>query len=346
VTSTAPTHHDAPTLCVSGPAELVQVVPHLVGIRPDRSLVLVVLRGERVQVVVRADLADVLGTDEAGAAELVDRVRVDADRAVLVVYGERCDVADGVPAWTEVSRIVAVLESRGIAVLDALYVAAGRWWSYVCCQPGCCGPAGTALPPHDAPSPVRAAALDAGLRVLPDRGAVRAEHAPVGTIGRLRRELDRAEQRVVAAVASDGGIGPWRRQVDRRFLVARDALAASRLSRAQTAALVVSLVDPAVRDRCWERVEAGPDQEWLALWRHLARRALPPYRAEPLFLLGWTAWRRGDGITAGVAVEGVLAEDPCHRAGGMLLELLRAGTDPRSLPCLLDGEAAGGRAGR
>ena len=175
-----------------------------------------------------------------------------------------------------------------------------------------------------------------------------ADLAPaVAGVDRLRLVLERAERDFVAQVAADGGIGPWRRRVEGRFRSARTALALSGVSRAESAALVVALVDGAVRDRCWLQVDADPDRGWLVLWRHLARHALPPYRTEPLFLLAWTAWRCGDPATAGVALGCARVQDPAHAASLMLGRLLSAGTDPRSLPSLAaDRPASAHRAAR
>jgi hypothetical protein len=146
--------------------------------------------------------------------------------------------------------------------------------------------------------------------------------------------LERAERDFVAEVVDDGGIDPWRRRVEGRFASARDALAAAGLSRAEAAALVVALVDQVVRDRAWQQVDADPDRGWLALWSQLARRALPPYRTEPLFLLAWTAWRLGEQATAGAALGCARVQDPGHRASAMLGRMLDLGTDPRRLPPL------------
>ena len=146
-------------------------------------------------------------------------------------------------------------------------------------------------------------------------------------VHRLRRALERAELDFVAAVVADGGIDPWRRRVDGRFRSARDALGRSGVSRAESAALVVALLDHAVRDRCCRQVDADPDPRWMGLWRHLASRALPPYRTEPLFLLAWTAWRRGDVATARVALGCARVQEPGHQASDLLGRLLWAGAD-------------------
>lgn len=142
-------------------------------------------------------------------------------------------------------------------------------------------------------------------------------------VDRLRRALERAEIDFVAAVVADGGIEPWRRRVEGRFRAARDALGRSGVSRAESAALAVALVDGPVRDRCCRLVDTDPDHRWLALWRHLADRTLPPYRTEPLFLLAWTAWRRGDVAAARSAAGRAQLQEPGHKPSALLAAVLR-----------------------
>jgi uncharacterized protein DUF4192 len=187
---------------------------------------------------------------------------------------------------------------------------------------------------------------------LPQRPALRVDPfgaadlaVPVSRRFRVARALEQAETLFVARVADDGGIAPWRRLTEAHFLEARRTLARTgRLSRADTAALVVALVDVVIRDRCWVQVESDRDPLWTVFWLHLVRRALPPYRAEPLFLLAWSAWRSGDTGLARCAVEASLVEAPGHVAVGMLATLLRTGVDPSALPALSDRYATRGGA--
>jgi hypothetical protein len=172
---------------------------------------------------------------------------------------------------------------------------------------------------------------------VPDLVGATALDVPVGRRLRVNRALERAETLFVAEVVEDGGIAPWRRSTETRFLSARRSLARTgRLSRADTAALVVALADRVIRDRCWTQVESDRDPAWIAFWLYLTRRALPPYRAEPLFLLAWSAWRSEDSGLACRAVEAALAEEPGHVAATMLVTLLRTGVDPAALPALSD----------
>jgi Domain of unknown function (DUF4192) len=161
-------------------------------------------------------------------------------------------------------------------------------------------------------------------RPLPLAALGLATSAAPAAVARLHADLARAEQRFVADVVRSGGIGPWRARVFDAFAAARETVAHRRLSRAATAGLVVALADLPTRDRCWQRVEHDGPDDWLPLWRHLVRHALPPFRAEALFLLGWSCWRAGSDEPARAATDVLLAEDPAHRAGGMLALLLRA----------------------
>jgi len=152
--------------------------------------------------------------------------------------------------------------------------------------------------------------------------------------GWVAAALERAEVRFVTQVVRDGGIGPWREQMTERFSAACSAGAG--LSRADTAALVVALADRSVRDLCWLRVEEDRHPDWVALWWHLARHARPPYRAEPLFLLAWSAWRAGDVGLARDALDAARAADPGHHPAVLLDTMLAARLGPGELPSLAD----------
>jgi hypothetical protein len=159
--------------------------------------------------------------------------------------------------------------------------------------------------------------------------------APTRGRQRTRKALEQAELRFVVRVVQDGGIGPWRALSGARFTTGlRSFTRQGRLSRGCTADLLVALADRPTRDRCWLHLESDPDPRWPAFWLHLSRRALPPFRAEPLFLLAWSAWRLRDGRLAAAAADAVIAEDRNHRAAVMLRAMLRGGLEPAQLPSL------------
>jgi hypothetical protein len=150
---------------------------------------------------------------------------------------------------------------------------------------------------------------------------------PNGRKTRVRLLTERAEILFVREVVRDGGIAPWRHRAANRLKAARDAHVEGKLARTETAALVVALVDRSVRDVAARLADEDPDPAWADLWLHLARHALPPFRAEPLFLLGWTAWRLGDRPLAAHAVAEARRQDPAHRPAALLAALLVAGAD-------------------
>lgn len=159
---------------------------------------------------------------------------------------------------------------------------------------------------------------------------------PNGRKARVQRQLERAEVLLVGQVVRDGGMSVWRRQAEERVRAARLSCARGRLAGTESVALVVALLDRSVRDQCWLLVEEDPDPEWVALYADLARHALPPFRAEPLFLLAWAAWRLGDVPLATRAVEAARAEEPEHNAAAMLAGILAIGLPPAELPSLAD----------
>ncbi len=167
-----------------------------------------------------------------------------------------------------------------------------------------------------------------------------AHAVPTGGRRRTQQSLEDAELQLVARVVADGGIGPWRAAVEPRLGAARESFARhGRLARAVAAALVVALADQPIRDRCWQAIESQYDPTWPAFWFHLSRRALPPYRAEPLFLLAWSAWRLDDARLARAAADAALKADPGHRAAAILVAMLGAGVQSAQLPSLADHSA-------
>jgi hypothetical protein len=88
----------------------------------------------------------------------------------------------------------------------------------------------------------------------------------------------------------------------------------------------VLLLSIPVRDLAWQAITAP--QPHLDLWRDVTRRCDPELVAAPASLLGFTAWRAGDGALAGLALERALAEDPSYSMARLLLDALQRGIPP------------------
>jgi uncharacterized protein DUF4192 len=328
---------DEPDLRITGPGDLVQLVPYLLGFHPAESLVILGLARHRVVVTVRMDLADVVvdgvlsGTVSAmadgGAEELVGAVF--DDRAVPA--GAR--PPDPLP-WHGVPAALEAEAARiGAVVADVLLVSGRRWWSYCCPDARCCPPQGHPL--DDTSSKVPAAAAYAGLVALPDRDALAAVLAPEPAELRdpLLPRLDAAVAEL--RTAADGRRA--QRAVKRAlFAAARAADRPGSGVPADEADLIrfgAALATTAVRDAAWLAVDEqrldGRD-----LWRWLGRRLPGHYAATPLFMFGWASWRAGNGALAGIAADRVLAVDPDYTAADLLLAVLSHGVDPRRMPKL------------
>jgi hypothetical protein len=323
MTRTSPTHPGAfqmtelPKLRVTGPAELLAAVPYLIGFHPAESLVLVGIEGARVVVTARLDLCD--ATDIRGFIDdtLLTLRNGGASLVLAAIYDDSAK-----PEPRLLDELVLATSLADCELLDILYIADQRWWSLICEDESCCPTQGRPL----AESRVAAEATFAGLTALPDRSTLSATLRP-------DRERDALLPKLRCA--------PTVEDVD--VLVAEIAAAHDRLRDSATRTALSSeelvrfgaaLRDIAVRDRMWVYVDTQ-DQRSELLWRELARRLPPPYDVAPMFLLGWSAFRSGNGALANIACEFCLLSDPDYGAANLLLSALSRGVDPRRLPTLL-----------
>ena len=296
---------------ITGPGAVAGAVPALCGFVPQESLVAVALHGprRRVGLTLRVDLPR--GLEERAVPELADRLAHERpDAVVLVVFTEAAGVR---PEELLVEAMPSALTARRITVWDALLVRDGRWWSYTCDQPSCCPPGGTPVPATD--DRLLASAALEGRGVLAGRDDL---------VASLAAPLDAAAVRAELAAAAAGG-APDRAEVVAAFRAAIQAGPGEPV--AGSAVLVVALQDVRLRDEV--ALLALDDAEGLlALLLALAGRAVPPYDVPVCTLVALTAWLRGDGALANVALDRTLAADP----GCSMALLLRAGLDGQLPP--------------
>lgn len=317
-----------PKLSVRTIGDLLSAVPYLLGFHPTESIVVVGFDGKRLTFAVRVDLpgADTDPPDRDALAAHIASVlsRQDIDAVTVIGYGPDRSVA---PAVASVS---AALDRSGLKVLDLLRVADGRYWSYVCDDPGCCSPDGNPYDPTS--SEIAAAATYAGQVALPDRAALVRRVAPVEGASRasMRTAADRADRRLAALVGSTPH-GDRRRVLREAGETAvRESLAryrvGGRLTDDEVAWLSLLLVHVPVRDYAWERI--GIEDWQIELWSDVVRRASPDLVAAPASLLAFAAWRTGQGALASVALERARAAVPDYSMALLLEEVLRNGIPP------------------
>lgn len=326
-----------PVARLQSPAQVVAVLPHLLGYRPDEQFIVVGLTGSRRRLgLTMAGPLPSPREEQAQAEDAMARMRgTDAEQALLVVATETPDAGGRAPYRSFVGAVRRAAEDRGIGLVDALLLRAGRWRSFLCPNPECCPPEGNEpAGPYDGPAgQITAAAAAAGVAPLPSRSAlVAALAAPTGDrAATLRETLAGA-----GPPADQATRWPGRRNERRAALAAwRTALAAAEeppfeLTDEQAAGLIRSLDDLLVRDAVatWCLDEDVPVRTLLGT---LVRRAVPPWDTAVCTLLAWVAYAAGDGATANVALDRALATDPEYSMARLLRQGLDANVHPQHL---------------
>lgn len=313
---------------VSGPADILGVLPYRLGFHPAESLVVVCLEGprRRDRLVMRFDLPSV-GVEPAAVAAVCDAVaQVGADGAVLVAYSDDEDGRAGLLARQGfVEPVVDRLEDDGVEVVEALLVRGGRWWSYLCADPGCCPPDGTPVPeqPTAAATAYAAEAVVRGDVVLPGREHLERSVAPARNpvADAVRAQAaERAVADLAEACRTHGPAGARSRTVRLvRRLAAGWAAGNTALQPADAAVVLLGLRDKAARDEVCTLVLDEDPQVLVPLLSALARQADDADAAPVCAVLAWIAYAAGEGAVANVALDRALACEPGYRMA-LLLE--------------------------
>ena len=324
-----------PRVRVSSPADVLAVVPHLLGFHPGNSLVVmgVGLPRARVQLAFRYDLPD--PPDAVHAADIAEHAaEVLRHRRIGTVIG--VGYGPGTLVTPVADALAAALRQAGLRLHELMRVENGRYWSYLCQNPECCPAEGV---PFDVrANPAAAAMTVAGLVAYPDRAALASTVAPV--TGAAARSMEQATRRAreraadLIAQASAPGTGrPARLLVDEGRRAVREAIDTYRaggrlLADEPLAWLTVVLAHLPVRDDAWARMDAEYRAAHLRLWTDVVRRAAPAYLPAPASLLAFTAWQSGEGALANIAIDRALAADPGYSLAQLLRDIMDAGVPP------------------
>lgn len=224
---------DADPVVVSGPAQLITVVPFQLGFRPSDSLVLLEMRAPlpgrtrgRLGVVLRVDLP--AGDDpDTVLAAVTPALRALASSAApdseVVVLGYDPDATQdgalrpGDRARAALALVPDLLAGAGREVFDVLLVAHDRYRSLTC-DLACCPSAGTPLP-SAAEDRISAEVIGLGLTAAPDRDSVLPPTTPVDAS--RRRSAAAARHRATRRWTPDRRralLAEWDEEVTRRTL--------------------------------------------------------------------------------------------------------------------------------
>lgn len=327
MTSLIPGTPGRPDFRLNRPAALIAALPAMLGFIPEDSLVVVTLADGLVETILRRDLYGLDDTDDAAFRALAEVLGPGSADAVIAVVIS-ADLHER-RAGDIIRRLAKHLEHQGISLIAGHTVdrvGPDGWWR---CYDGC-GAGG----PVDDPecSPLTAAAVLAGRTVHRRREDLEALIAPTDSrrtaalAMSLRRPLPR---RGVPALED-------RRAVNRVMRAACRTAELCPLSNRELLAIARSLTVVRVRDMVCALAVGVLAVDVERLWLALGRLLPAPWRAEVLVLLGFSAYVRGDGPLAGVALNSALTVDPDHRLGQLLMSALHSGMRPDEIRTLAD----------
>ncbi|MWB99280.1 DUF4192 family protein [Agromyces seonyuensis] len=351
-------------ITATSPAQLLAVVPALVGLEPTDSLVVVGFRGRRTFAAYRYPLPRPSRTGERDAlvaAAVGTACRIpDLDAVALVCYSPRRFGGRAMPDRATAQAAAVAFERAGFRVLDSFVVVADGWGAIddpdlpAGGRPRAELESGARTPNSDADmrvparDPQAAARLAGRLRTI-ERDPERVRDVdPVGVLEELLRGADpRASAADAAALVALLGIPSIR---DALLLqcafggaAAEESLAADERFRREAAARGLSFDELTA-----EHLDAGVPSAQTALL--LGRSTAPPeservrlamrvvgtlvadaprrYRPPLLTMLGWLAWALGRGSAAGAHLDRALSIDPHAGLARLLQTWIGSGAMP------------------
>jgi Domain of unknown function (DUF4192) len=326
------------TVRISGPGDLLDALPRMIGFVPTDSAVLVALRPPRgrVALTLRVDLP--VRRDETSCARLLagHAQRAGATSAVLVIYDDRPPpVGRRWPGASLTRELRAALRnSGGLRLADAVLVHDGRWRSLLCKDRSCCPAEGQPMRDQSRPSAFAAELVARGATALPSRAALVASVAgPSGVDAAAVARLQAvAADELAARMEAGESVAAVRAETVALFraaLAAWGPAARKPLSDEGAARLLAGLVDIGARDVVLGWAGEQDTDGLFALLLALAPRAVEPLDAPVLTALAWVAYARGDGGLANVAVERALSSDPGYTMAQLVASGLDAGLHPK-----------------
>lgn len=301
------------------------------GFEPSDSVVVIGHRGAtgtRIGNVVRADLPSV-GEETDLARQLLGPLLHQSVAVTVAIVGGRPEGAVGPPAADVVAAVGEVFESVGLPLLHALWVPkirAGAPWR--CYEDSCC--AGHL--PDPSSTVMAAVSAHAGLVTHGSRAAMERQLHPVASEVLARRAA--MLRRRVRDGLRDDAASLRRGRAAVRTVLARTWRGTPLLSDTEVVELAVALSIPEVRDACLATaLPVGGAGAMTAerLWLLLTKHTPAPERAQPATLLAYSAYVRGEGALAGMALDVALKADPGHVLSQLLRQALQHGLPPEKL---------------
>ncbi|MDU0292678.1 DUF4192 domain-containing protein [Saccharothrix longispora] len=317
--STSPLDNAAPAK-LNDPGDLIAAAPHLMGYYPVDALVVNIIVGTTVELTMCCDLPlDTLPESLTGhLATIVTRY---PDALVIgVVVGGGTPVGHTLPRDVLVTRLRDAISGHD-ASLNMFWTpaitAGARWYDYD-------NPAHTGTVPDPKTTVLAVQAAVQGQRTLDSRADLAAllRPDPQDVLARRSAAIDTLLTRPGRRRPASHS---YRLVIEQ---VQRTPERSEALSDHDIAALAVALTDYTVRDACIATATGEHAHAAEQLWTELTRQCPAPQRAEPAALLAMSAYLRGNGGLASLALDRAQTAFPGHR----LTQLLRAALDSHMPP--------------
>jgi len=299
------------------PGDLVAAIPHILGFYPERSLVMVGLARGTPHVIdftTRVDLPSPAEEQDV-ISRMMAMVAFQPVTHVVLVVIDADGSADDLPHRDLIAECRERFANADFVVVRQMWTATtatcGLWSCYE--HDGCGG-----VVPDPQFSAVAVASVQAGFVTFRTREELAAVLDPDANEALARRNELLATADPAAQSAHDL-LALAEAAVDRALtgsLPAKDH---------EFVLLAVALSNHEVRDAL---LDVGAPERGMAaerLWACLVRGIPSPERAEPAALLAFSAYARGDGVLAKMALERAVVADPEHRLAGLLTKVLSLG---------------------
>jgi Domain of unknown function (DUF4192) len=315
------TTHDSPVK-LHDTGDLIAAIPHLLGFKPTNSLVICAHSGTRqgkVALCLRADIPPPEHHQSLADQLKLPVLRSNASGITAFVVSEgSADPPQPLPHSDLIDIVHQVFASVGVLVYHSLWVPEIRkdaaWWCYGGWD---CG----GQVPDPMSSQLAAVSAASGVVTFESRAQMRASLEPVDL-----RPLPLLAQRIAATHVPES----------RAWQLLADVMAELRegtvtLDEDRIVDLAAALAHPRARDSCLTPEITAMGKRVEDFWIELTRALPAPARAESAFLLAVTAFLRGDGSLAGIALEAAMDANPGHTAARLLRDSMDLGLPPESV---------------
>lgn len=296
------------TLSISSPDELVAAIPHLLGFKPEESIVFLPMGSDLP--VARVDLPTTPRDHEVMWRSIRDAYgRYSRPGSSVAIV---CLTADREIATNVGHEFAARFDSIGIDTCVMLWADETRWADLDTGDMG--------LQTEAARERIAAATVLTG-RAQPAATRDSLAESLVGDrepVARLLPETRDAARENTARLE-----GRWALARIQRFQ--RDGV---RLSEPDAARLLVAVESIPTRDRLWLDMNRRNAASHVTLWTDMTQRAPDEVRAAPASLLGFASWLSGQGALAWCALDQVPQDRP-YALAHLVAAAVQSGMHPR-----------------